>query len=953
MLTRFPSAVASPRAVLRYVFLDSQQNRMLPSKPIDILLKIQGNYQYPQVANHPKTIPHNPRENLFKNRIRAWNRGRWSIEDPTHDKRRSRKAQNTLTKRTQNALARVVESRSCLCVSDLSPTWSRFLKRESVRPRGGCTELKQRILGCLAIPNIVKMRTDQLLRVRSLEEVKEDIPEWTDQARGIFIALVKDRRAIWDSRFKVAKERVMQLFKDVSNTLVLQDQRMNEWALLEKWCWLVEVYLRAVSPETSFPWRYTGAMSFLSEFIGCGYQYLNCIPKERIVHLTAIYATQNEEIEAMAKPLKCVDRADRGGSTVGLFKENAQAYAQRMAIIAENRQDPTLTVRSVLDKIRKNGLTIAMAEPDGQASTNGNSSSKHLTPAAAIEQYSAMMSNMNSSPEQSEPPLQPRKRGRPKRFSSASSTSEFEKKPEKKEDSPSPPQPKSNGSAPPTKRGRGRPSKTPVRDEPVKQEPAEKEESEVKSEAGDAEPTSSAALPHAEIEEEPSDGKVKFTEPMYKFLADFVRHKPLLWHTRHPNRNVPHMRIAIFEEIVQQMRILMSGLVPNSVLSALTGEAMSEAWDYLSDKFQEEEKNFGQQSTWELFKELHFLSPQVMQACMYEDIVPRPVPRNYSYRPKSGAAPGVANPEPEPRPITMTNEALMAKFNPSTSASEAIAALLANFGGDRSIAEALAIVPRQLAAMATVPVATTSTSSSSTSPSLCAAPSDSPTTSDGPELGFNANFSNKRENKEFEGGPPSKKMAMSPGQQSSNGNYVLINDFGKTPTTISTWVPPKEDPDQMSANRRMMKLDVLGSSSMEAALSKMTAEGQQKPPRCPPSSPAAHQLLKPGSPVPMAVTTANGVPIRSATLQNSSIGASLKAILEKKPVLTVATANPPAPAPPALEPQADKWACLGRLIESVCREVESRNMLLSLQLYEAMHSLIFQYQRKSLGLTQF
>ena len=49
---------------------------------------------------------------------------------------------------------------------------------------------------------------------------------------------------------------------------------VSEWAVLEKWCWMCEMYARACSGETEWPWRYKGAMGFLAEFAGCGSQYL-------------------------------------------------------------------------------------------------------------------------------------------------------------------------------------------------------------------------------------------------------------------------------------------------------------------------------------------------------------------------------------------------------------------------------------------------------------------------------------------------------------------------------------------------------------------------------------------------------------------------------------------------------------------------------------------------------
>ncbi|VDM52192.1 unnamed protein product [Angiostrongylus costaricensis] len=52
-------------------------------------------------------------------------------------------------------------------------------------------------------------------------------PVWNDTLRGILVALVKDRRALWDFRLRSTQERSMLFFRDIATILSNQDKRMN------------------------------------------------------------------------------------------------------------------------------------------------------------------------------------------------------------------------------------------------------------------------------------------------------------------------------------------------------------------------------------------------------------------------------------------------------------------------------------------------------------------------------------------------------------------------------------------------------------------------------------------------------------------------------------------------------------------------------------------------------
>ncbi|WKY03864.1 hypothetical protein Q1695_005096 [Nippostrongylus brasiliensis] len=130
------------------------------------------------------------------------------------------------------------------------------------------------------------------------EAATRERPEWNDTLRGILCALVKNRRPLWDVRFWTTKDRAIQLFREIAAILSNQDSRMNEWYVLEKWCWMMEMYSRAVERIT-FKWRFRGAMEFHVESALNGAQYLESFSQEILQELTARYAeTPEEAIEA-------------------------------------------------------------------------------------------------------------------------------------------------------------------------------------------------------------------------------------------------------------------------------------------------------------------------------------------------------------------------------------------------------------------------------------------------------------------------------------------------------------------------------------------------------------------------------------------------------------------------------------------------------------------------------
>lgn len=133
------------------------------------------------------------------------------------------------------------------------------------------------------------------------EAAERERPVWNDTLRGILVALVKDRRPLWDARFRTTKERTIQLFREIAAILSNQDSRMNEWYVLEKWCWMMEMFSRATERST-FEWRFKGAMAFHLESMLNGIQYIDSLSSTMLQDATARYAeTVAEVIEAKSE----------------------------------------------------------------------------------------------------------------------------------------------------------------------------------------------------------------------------------------------------------------------------------------------------------------------------------------------------------------------------------------------------------------------------------------------------------------------------------------------------------------------------------------------------------------------------------------------------------------------------------------------------------------------------
>lgn len=126
-----------------------------------------------------------------------------------------------------------------------------------------------------------------------LRECKGQLPpKFEDTPRGVLLALIKDRPTIWNSSAKLNKDDVLASFHQCSTVLSNMHPCFNIWAVIEKWCWVVEIYVRCTLTTPPFDWRYNNTLEWLKPYatVASSYPYLGCISKKRRNELTQMYA---------------------------------------------------------------------------------------------------------------------------------------------------------------------------------------------------------------------------------------------------------------------------------------------------------------------------------------------------------------------------------------------------------------------------------------------------------------------------------------------------------------------------------------------------------------------------------------------------------------------------------------------------------------------------------------
>lgn len=124
-----------------------------------------------------------------------------------------------------------------------------------------------------------------------LKDVKQKQPlNFDDTQRGVLIALIKDRPTIWNSTAKLTKDDVLASFTQIQGIVEGLNKEFGIWQIIEKWCWLVESYVRCSLVTPSQEWRYNNTLDFLKPYAGVHFPYLGCLSKKRRSDLTELYA---------------------------------------------------------------------------------------------------------------------------------------------------------------------------------------------------------------------------------------------------------------------------------------------------------------------------------------------------------------------------------------------------------------------------------------------------------------------------------------------------------------------------------------------------------------------------------------------------------------------------------------------------------------------------------------
>uniref|UniRef100_A0A8R1DFI7 MADF domain-containing protein n=1 Tax=Caenorhabditis japonica TaxID=281687 RepID=A0A8R1DFI7_CAEJA len=128
---------------------------------------------------------------------------------------------------------------------------------------------------------------------------------FNDSSRGILLALIKERPTIWNSSANLTKDDVLASFQQCASLLTNMNADYTLWAIIEKWCWVVEAYMRCHTMVPPAEWRYNNTLAYLKPFNSPSYPYLGCLSKKRLAELTELYAdTEISKIMETTKSLE-------------------------------------------------------------------------------------------------------------------------------------------------------------------------------------------------------------------------------------------------------------------------------------------------------------------------------------------------------------------------------------------------------------------------------------------------------------------------------------------------------------------------------------------------------------------------------------------------------------------------------------------------------------------------
>ncbi|EFO92146.1 hypothetical protein CRE_11023 [Caenorhabditis remanei] len=163
-------------------------------------------------------------------------------------------------------------------------------------------------------------------------------PNFDDTSRGVLLALIKERPTIWNSTAKLTKDDVLASFQQCSAVLSNMDPSFGIWAIIEKWCWVVESFVRCSMTNPPSEWRYNNTLEYLKPFAMIHYPYLGCISKKRRNELTEMYA--DPEI------LKVSELTDDLEFPAGIFRDEMHVFSGE-EILLNNESEANSIARTV------------------------------------------------------------------------------------------------------------------------------------------------------------------------------------------------------------------------------------------------------------------------------------------------------------------------------------------------------------------------------------------------------------------------------------------------------------------------------------------------------------------------------------------------------------------------------------------------------------------------------
>ncbi|CAI4229544.1 unnamed protein product [Auanema sp. JU1783] len=387
-----------------------------------------------------------------------------------------------------------------------------------------------------------------------------DPPEWTDPMRGILIALVEQHRELWECALKTTKNQMIDQWQEISQLLQNSDKRMTVLSILEKWCWMVEMHSRSLLSNT-WKWRYSGVMSFLNSNPDNSSPYLGCISQERFTKLTSLYAV--EDCEKLAAET-VLPKSKRRSAIQPLFAVELQIYEKLGKKVELPESEGVVTRASGKLTNSANSLTSSNPAPRRGRPRKGTKintivSAINKNHEAHKEKDNARVANLEL------------KLATTPKFNIEAVANLLDDV-----------------------------NKTEVL-EPVETKP------ELLDAPVDVPSTSLGSHQVARVDQ--------WTNELVKALIEEIKQYPALWHSSHPFFRNTIKRREYLSKVTEALHKLPDGLLINE-------DHIAGKWSLLRECFNKQHKKLKTNGAtgWEFYESMAFLTPQVMNACRFDDI---------------------------------------------------------------------------------------------------------------------------------------------------------------------------------------------------------------------------------------------------------------------------------------------------------------------------------------------